>query len=230
MSKLENLYEARERLRKLDALNDELEDKLSELEEEIIQNEILPIVTSNIEAVLKQIKRNVVLIVDYSPENGVKVQISRRKKNSDGISGTAIISTSILPDKHVSYNSKQYSVKKDVSQKESEKKDITILRVTFPDGTVICEGTAKKTVIECVKKIGIQTVADLCVRHPETTLRRNGVPLVTKIRDDKYSHRQTDIGRGWLVFDNTSTKDKKKQLETISESLNLRLIVKEISK
>lgn len=40
---------------------------MSELEEDIIKKEILPVVTETIEPALKQVQRDLVLVVDYHP-------------------------------------------------------------------------------------------------------------------------------------------------------------------
>ena len=224
MFKLEELYQIKEALQSKNALTEDFERKITELEEDSIQNEIIPAIAEKLEPVLKQIKRNMVLIVDYSPKEGVNVQVSERRNSSD--KKLTIVQTP-TPAMHevVKLNKpeKAYAIKN--SSRGTERKSKTVLRVTFPDGTVSCESVANDTVIKCIKKIGIQAVADLCYTHPETTLRRNGVNLVTKQRSEKYSDRQTSIGNGWLVFNCTSTKDKKKQLMAISDSMGLKLKV-----
>ena len=68
MSRLYKLYEAMETLRKEGIpLGEDLERKASELEEEIIKKEILPILTKTIEPALQPVKRELVLVVDYMP-------------------------------------------------------------------------------------------------------------------------------------------------------------------
>ena len=68
MSRLGDLYKAMETLRKEGlSLNDDLERQVSELEEDIIKKEILPVVTETIEPALKQVQRDLVLVVDYHP-------------------------------------------------------------------------------------------------------------------------------------------------------------------
>ena len=65
MSRLDNLYKAMETLRKEGLpVNDLLEQKASELEEEIIKKEILPVLTKTIEPALKPVQRELVLVVD----------------------------------------------------------------------------------------------------------------------------------------------------------------------
>ena len=68
MSRLGDLYKAMETLRKEGlSLNEDLERQVSELEEDIIKKEILPVVTETIEPALKQVQCELVLVVDYHP-------------------------------------------------------------------------------------------------------------------------------------------------------------------
>ena len=68
MSRLSKLYEAMETLRKEGLpVNEDLERKASELEEEIIKKEILPVLSKTIEPALQPVQRELVLVVDYVP-------------------------------------------------------------------------------------------------------------------------------------------------------------------
>ena len=79
MSRLGDLYKAMETLRKEGlSLNEDLERQVSELEEDIIKKEILPIVTETIEPALKQVQRELVLVVDYHPGLPISVSLSRK--------------------------------------------------------------------------------------------------------------------------------------------------------
>ena len=61
MSRLSDLYKAMETLRNEGlSLNEDLERQVSELEEDIIKKEILPVVTETIEPALKQVQRDLV--------------------------------------------------------------------------------------------------------------------------------------------------------------------------
>ena len=51
---------------------------MSELEEDIIKKEILPVVTETIEPALKQVQRELVLVVDYHPGMPISVSLSRK--------------------------------------------------------------------------------------------------------------------------------------------------------
>lgn len=55
------------------SLNEDLEKQVNELEENIIKKEILPIVTENIAPALKQVQRELVLVVDYVPGAPISV-------------------------------------------------------------------------------------------------------------------------------------------------------------
>lgn len=69
MSRLSNLYNAIETLRSEGVATDDLEEKVSLAEEEIIKNEILPILKQRIEPALQEVQRQLVLVVDYKPGN-----------------------------------------------------------------------------------------------------------------------------------------------------------------
>ena len=80
MSRLSDLYKAMETLRKEGlSLNEDLEKQVSDLEENIIKKEILPIVTETIAPALKQVQRELVLVVDYVPGIPISVHLSRLK-------------------------------------------------------------------------------------------------------------------------------------------------------
>lgn len=60
------------------SLNEDLERQLSELDEDIIKKEILTVVTETIEPALKQVQRELVLVVDYHPGMPISVSLSRK--------------------------------------------------------------------------------------------------------------------------------------------------------
>lgn len=80
MSRLSKLYEAMETLRKEGLpVNEDLERKVNEIEEEIIKKEILPILTKSIEPALQPVQRELVLVVDYIPGQPISVHLSRKR-------------------------------------------------------------------------------------------------------------------------------------------------------
>lgn len=80
MSRLSDLYKAMETLRKEGLpVNEDLERKANELEEDIIKKEILPVLSKTIEPALQPVKRELVLVVDYVPGNPLSVHLSRKR-------------------------------------------------------------------------------------------------------------------------------------------------------
>ena len=83
MSKLQEFYEVREKLQNLGIIpNADFEKQLAALEEENIKNEIVPMLTKSIEPVLKLVKREITLIVEYNPEDGVCVNLLQKSSNT----------------------------------------------------------------------------------------------------------------------------------------------------
>lgn len=74
MSKLEGLYEIKDKLQDLGVEpNADLEYQLSELEKDIIKSEIVPMIAENIESVLKLVRHEMEFVVKYNPIEGVSV-------------------------------------------------------------------------------------------------------------------------------------------------------------
>ena len=232
MSKLQELYEAREKLKSLGIEpNADLEKQLSELEEKIIKDEIVPIITDKVEPVLKQVKREVVIVVENSPENGINVYLSRKRNVTSALSDAISISSNLSEPN--TYNATE-PVHRSHRVAESTRierprsggmQKATSLRVTFSDGTVISDSKAVETLKKCIKKFGPERVAQLCVQPVDSILQLNRVNLVTKKRDEMYANRQHDIGNGWLVFTCSNTPSKKRQIEAIAKALGIKVWV-----
>lgn len=83
MSKLQEFYEVREKLLNLGIIpNADFEKQLAALEEENIKSEIVPMLTKSIEPVLKLVKREITLIVEYNPEGGVCINLTQKNPNT----------------------------------------------------------------------------------------------------------------------------------------------------
>jgi len=68
MTKLEKLYSTIQNLKELGLeLGEDLLKQTDELEQEIIKKEILPVISEKIEPIIGQIQRELVLVVDYVP-------------------------------------------------------------------------------------------------------------------------------------------------------------------
>lgn len=209
MSRLSDLYKAMETLRKEGlSLNEDLEKQVSELEEDIIKKEILPVVTQTIEPALKQVQRELVLVVDYHPGEPISVSLSRKTNINE------LLDAKLLEqDPQVEH--KDGTKRRKPVERVNEK---TILKVTFPDGRVIQDKKAKITFTETIRRIGFMKVRNIGIAFC-------GVPIVSNTLDKKYGKAQVPVEGGLYVMTHSSTYDKKKQLDKISKELNLGLVV-----
>ncbi|NEX46891.1 hypothetical protein [Pseudotabrizicola algicola] len=113
------------------------------------------------------------------------------------------------------------SVALDTTRKilSASKSSKTGLLVRFPDGTVIAEAKAAETLAKAVEKIGFGEVEKLGVLV-------NGENLVSR----KPSQRYSDTKRGaFYIKTHSSTEQKKKNLDRISDALQLGLSVSIVS-
>lgn len=204
MSRLSDLYKAMDTLRKEGiSINEELEKQVSELEENIIKKEILPVVTETIEPALKQVQRELVLVVDYHPGLPVSVSLSRKANVSQ------LIDAKLLEaDPQVQHK----EGKKGISKSHVAPK--TGLCVYLPDGTFIQEKKASDTFIKAIQLAGVMNVRELGL----TSCR---VPIVSNTIDAKYGRAQHPVGNGLCVLTHSSTYTKKMLLDRISKAFNL---------
>lgn len=215
MSRLNDLYKAMETLRKEGLpVNEDLEQKASELEEEIIKKEILPVLTKTIEPALKPVQRELVLVVDYVPGQPLSVHLSR-KRNFTADLGDA---KEMILDPEVTHTNYEQLHTDDKIQRSSARS----LIVVFPDGTEIAEKTAAETMVKVVKMIGVTEVRKVVEDHK---LKFNKVPVISNRRDAKYGKSQKDLGNGWLLITHSNNPMKKAFLDKVSDVLHLRLKV-----
>ena len=211
MSRLSKLYEAIETLRKEGVSTDDLEAKISRAEEEIIKNEILPIVTQNIAPALSQVQRELVLVVDYRPGADISVHLSRKQNFTADISDAKEIRLDD-PIEHGSRN----------GMSNIYRSSPTDMTVTFPDGTIIAETKAADTLVKTVKKIGVTRVRKVVEAENLVFCK---VPVISNRRDEKYGQSQKDLGDGWLLITHSNNLMKKAFLERVSDALHLDLRV-----
>lgn len=216
MSRLSNLYQAIETLRKEGLeINEDLEKQVSELEEEIIKKEILPVITETIAPALKPVKRELVLVVDYIPDTPLSVHISRKRNLAAVITDAKEIipdnvtppATDVAPDPQAVHT----TVAKKSYVKVNGK---TKLKITFQDGRVIQEKKAIDTLRDFILVVGVDKVRALNYVY-------SNVPLISNTLDQKYASQQKSLGNGWYVFGNTPTATKKLQIERIAQALNI---------
>ena len=211
MSRLSDLYKAMETLRKEGVSTEDLEQKVGSLEEDIIKKEILPVVTQTIEPALKQVQRELVLVVNYHPGEPISVSLSRKANIAE------LLDAKLLEqDPQVEHRdgTKRRNPVEHINEK-------SVLRVTFPDGTVIEDKKAKMTFTKTIQKLGLMRVRNLGIAFC-------GVPIVSNTLDKKYGKTQVPVEGGLYVMTHSSTHDKKKMLDKISTRLGVKLIAEEI--
>ena len=212
MTKLEKLYNFIESSKEVGVkLPNDVLRQVEELEEDIIKKEILPIVTQNIEPALKQVQRELVLVVDYHPGEPISVSLSRKTNIAE------LIDAKLLEqDPQVEHRD---GTKRNKPVERINEK--SVLRVTFPDGTVIEDKKAKITFTKTIQKIGLMRVRNLGIAFC-------GVPVVSNTLDKKYGKTQVPVEGGLYVLTHSSTHDKKKILDRIAIKLGVKLLVEEI--
>ena len=215
MSRLDDLYKAMETLRKEGLpVHDDLEQKASELEEEIIKKEILPVLTKTIEPALKPVQRELVLVVDYVPGQPLSVHLSRKRNFTAELDDAK----EIVLDPEVSHTNHEQPRSDDKIQR-GPTRDLT---VTFPDGTEIAEKTAVETLVKAVKMIGVAEARKVVEDY---NLKFCKVPVISNRRDAKYGKSQKDLGGGWLLITHSNNLMKKQFLDKVSAVLHLGLKV-----
>lgn len=212
MSRLSDLYKAMETLRKEGLpVNDDLEQKANEIEEEIIKKEILPILTKNIEPALQPVKRELVLVVDYVPSQPLSVHLSRKRNFTADMPDAK----EIVVDPEVSHSQHDTHIDADDKIQRGPARDLVVF---FPDGTIIAEKKAVDTLVKVVQKIGVARVRQVV---EEYNLKFCKVPVISNRRDAKYGKSQRDLGDGWLLITHSNNPMKKAFIEKVSQVLNL---------
>lgn len=212
MSRLNDLYKAMETLRKEGLpVNEDLEKKANELEEEIIKKEILPILTKSIEPALQPVQRELVLVVDYIPGQPLSVHLSRKRNFTADMPDAK----EIVVDPEVTHREQGKNSGSDEKIQRGPARDMVVF---FPDGTIIAEKTAVETLVAVVKKIGVTQVRQVV---EEYKLKFCKVPVISNRRDAKYGKSQRDLGDGWLLITHSNNPMKKTFIEKVSEVLHL---------
>ena len=217
-TKLETLYSIVEGYKDLEMkMGEDTIFQMNEKEEEIIRTEILPIIGKDIEPTLRQIKRNLVLVVEYHPGQPISVALSRKMKINQITDAKTITPVQEKVGEPVVSTKKSSSVEPHVPTKQVVN-HTKGLRVQFPDGTVICRTTAIETLKASLRRIGLQRVHDLNIQH-------SGYNLVSKQKrpsDGQIWQHELD---GWYIYSNTTNLVKINDLRFISDKLHLGLKV-----
>jgi hypothetical protein len=177
---------------------------VSELEEDIIKKEILPVVTETIAPALKQVQRELVLVVDYHPGQPISVALSRKTNISE------LIDAKLLEaDPEVEHN--EFGPRKNKRTQIAPRTGLCIRR---KDGSILQEHDAATTFTAAIMEAGLIKVRELDVRFCR-------INVVSTTKDKKYGHAQREAAPGLYVLTHSSTKDKKKILDKINTSLKM---------
>ena len=207
MSNLEELYRAIETLKKNNIkIDDDLSRRLDEAEEKIIRDEIIPIIGNDIEPTLRQIKRKLVLVVDYDPEKSLNVRMTRKRVLTDIADTKEYPLLPLMQDTKPIHKQKIHVIAH----------PRTHLRVTFPDGTMLTDRKAITTFLRVIERIGLEKIEKLGI----ITDRIN---LIVRSPKSNGSHAEWHRVRDWYVNTHSSTMSKAKHLNKISNSLRLNL-------
>lgn len=209
MTKLQKLYSSIESLKELGVkLPPELIEETTRVEEEIIRKEVIPALEKEISPIISQIQRELVLVIDYIPEEPLQVRMTRKRSLKLTEEEERTFQKNKIVEKETSYT---------ISPHTKSKK--TTLQVTFPDGTVVNKRFAYQTLLETIERVGPGKVKEL-------KIKQSGIDLVSKEEDEFYNQHKTKDG--FWVITHSSTAQKKKHLDEISKRLNLKLKVKVI--
>ncbi len=205
MSKLETLYNSIKGLEKVGLpLTEEMLEKVDELEELLIKTEVLPTLSKDLEPRLSQIQRELVLVVEYKPGEPIRVALSRK---------TNI--TELLKAKRLEIDPQVEH--KDGGHRTTKKGQIaprTGLCIYRRDGSILQEHDAATTFTSAIVEAGLLRVRQLDLRFCR-------INIVSTTKDKKYGGAQREVEPGLYVLTHSSTADKKKMLDRISNRLNL---------
>lgn len=88
------------------------------------------------------------------------------------------------------------------------------IRVTFGDGTVVCDVSATATMIMAIEKIGTERVAAL-------NMESCHIPLVSRTVVDRYAEWTKPMADGWYLMAQGDTEQKYCQLKSVITSLSV---------
>lgn len=205
-------------------VNKDLEREVSQAEEDIIKNEILPILKQRIEPALQEVQRELVLVVDYKPGQPISVALSRKVKIGEIADATPITTPYAVPDNlgRPVVGEKPSKEKPDDHEPTKQVVNPTRgMRVTFSDNTTICLPTAIDTFIATLQRIGLEKVHALGIIH-------SGYNLVgRKKRPEKPGNSYQHELDGWYIYSLLNNGQKAKDLKEISTRLGLNLKIEE---
>lgn len=216
---LQDLYDIIEKSKRRGlALGEDFIRQINEAEENIIREQILPIIGHDIEPTLSHIKRNLVLVVEYQPGEPVKVALSRKTNISQIVDAKPIVAKPYKLSIPVTGGAPAQAMELHEPTK-TIKNHTKGLKVTFPDGTIVCHKTAIETEIDVFRRIGFERVS-------KVGLMKAGWPVVgRKQRPIENGHVWQHQASGWFIYSNTSNSQKKADLQAVSDYYGLGLTI-----
>jgi hypothetical protein len=206
MSKLSKLYEAQQTLKENGlSFSEDQEAQLRALEEEIIKNDILPVLTEQIEPALKQVQRELVLVVEYIPGEDLKVHLSRKRNITEMLTDAVEISPKRTVNRTATDIVRAHSIG---------------FTVRFKDGYVASSTKAKDTLIAALKHMSLARVSTF------TDRTFSGFPLVGKklrVTEDKLKWQE--FVDGWWVYINMNNDTKMNVLRQVADHLHVELTI-----
>lgn len=205
MATLKELYTTLKSLRDMNLpIDDKLLKAADDLEEKIIKEEILPSLSQNIEPLLNEIQRDLVLVVEHHPGQPLSVALSRKAKISDFTDAKRLEIDPEVEHRDLGPRKKQVT----------RNAPATGLCVHRKDGTILQQKDAATTFTTAIYEAGLIPVREL-------NLRFCGINIVSTTKDKKYGNAQREVSPGLYVLTHSSTKDKKKLLDRINDALQM---------
>ena len=220
MATLKELYTTLKSLRDMNLpIDDKLTDAADKLEEKIIKEEILPALSENIEPLLSEIQRDLVLVVEYHPGEPISVALSRKAKISDFIDAKPLTPYASTPVKG------DITPEKTIPHEPTRKVENPAkgLKVTFPDGRIVWHTKAIDTLIETLRIIGFEKV------NKVANTMHVGYALVShEMRPHTLGNIWQHECDGWYIYSKTNNAQKIADLRTISDFYHLNLRIEEV--
>lgn len=192
-------------------LTDEQKGILEGLEDQLIAEEILPAISDSLAPVLSNLRRPLSLNVDYNPEMGLTIKATR----SEVVVQEKTVKKYEIPNRSPENSASNNSLDEGQPiKKPLRRSPATGLCIWITSDEFIQEIKASQTMVRAIEVAGPQRVADLAIKH-------DGDILVTKTKHPKYFGTQQALSDGYLVNTHSNTETKKKQLEKISDALQL---------
>lgn len=215
MATLKELYTTLKSLRDMNLpVDDKLLKAADALEEKIIKEEILPPLSQNIEPLLSEIQRDLVLVVEYHPGEPINVALSRKVKISE------INDAKQLTPRNEKYERREEKVEKEESLKVTtqisfaKRSPATGLCVWTSANDFIQEEKAAYTFAKAIELAGAARVATL-------NIILDGENIVSKKKHPVFYSAQQSISNGYLVNTHSNTESKKRHLDRISQAFHL---------